>query len=180
MAKKIKKGESLGERLRKMREGQDLDITALAHKTGYAPEYITEVEEDKVSPPVGFLIQISRALQIDSSTFLAETKKKERRQSYLKRTKAYSYENLTPGSEDKHLWAYLITLDPQKEHERIAYQHEGEEFVYCLNGEVEIQVSEKQHTLKAGDSLHFNSAEEHNLKNLVDEETKLLVVVFTP
>ncbi len=180
MAKKAAKTESLGERIRRMRESQNIELEALAHKTGYAPEYLQEIEEGKAAPPVGALIQISRALQVDSASLLAETKKKERREGYEKRTKSYSYENLTPEAEDKHLWAYLITLDPKKTHERVAYQHDGEEFVYCLDGEVEIQVGGVPSVLKVGESLHFNSGVEHNLKNLSDSETKLLVVVFTP
>jgi quercetin dioxygenase-like cupin family protein/DNA-binding transcriptional regulator YiaG len=180
MAKKAAKTESLGERIRRMREDQKIDLDALAHKTGYAPEYLQEIEEGKAAPPVGALIQISRALQIDSSSLLAEAKKKERRQGYQKRTKSYSYQNLTPEAEDKHLWAYLITLDPKKAHERVAYQHEGEEFVYCLDGEAEIQVGGAPTVLKPGESLHFNSAVEHDLKNLSDSETKLLVVVYAP
>ncbi len=180
MAKKAVKSESLGDRIRKMREAQDIELDALAHKTGYAPEYLQEVENGKTAPPVGFLIQISRALKIDSSSLLGEAKKKERRKSYSKRTRAYSYQNLTPDSEDKHLWAYLITLDPKKEHERVAYQHEGEEFVYCLDGEAEIQVKDTNNIIKTGESLHFNSADQHTLRNLIDTETKLLVVVYAP
>ena len=66
---------------------------------------------------------------IDSRSLLSDEKKK-RRQGYLKRTKAYAYKCLTPDAEDKHLWAYLITLDPEKQHAMVAYRHEGEEFAY--------------------------------------------------
>ena len=54
-------------------------IEQLAHKTGYAPEYLQEIEDGKVSPPVGVLIQISRALAVDSASLLAEEKKERAR-----------------------------------------------------------------------------------------------------
>ncbi len=180
MPKKPAKSLSLGERIRKMREKQNMDLAQLAHRVGFDPEYLQDVESGKVSPPVGSLIQISRALSIDSGTLLAEEKKEERRQSYRKRTKAYSYKNLTPNAEDKHLWAYLITLDPKKEHEMVSYQHEGEEFVYVLEGRIELQVAEETHVLKTGASLHFNSALKHFLKNLSSKHSKLIVVVYAP
>jgi quercetin dioxygenase-like cupin family protein len=180
MPKKPPKTQSLGERIRKMRESQTVDLDSLAKITGYTPEYLKEIEEGKVSPPVGALIQISRALAVDSATLLAEEKKKERIQSYRKRTKAYSYKALTPGAEDKHLWAYLVTLDPKKEHEMVAYKHEGEEFVYVLEGKVEIKVADETSVLKKGGTLHFNSGLPHNLRNLSAKQAQLLVVVFTP
>jgi quercetin dioxygenase-like cupin family protein len=129
---------------------------------------------------VGTLIQISRALAVDSAVLLAEDRKKERRRSYRKRTKAYSYQTLTPGAEDKHVWAYLVTVEPKKMHESVEYKHEGEEFVYVLEGRVEVQVGKEVHRLVKGAALHFNSALEHTLKNLSAKQSKLLVVVYTP
>ncbi len=180
MPRKPAKGQSLGERIRTMRERQNVAIEQLAHQTGYAPEYLQEIEDGKVSPPVGVLIQISRGLAVDSASLLSDAKKKERRQSYSKRTKAYSYKTLTPGAEDKHLWAYLVTLDPMKQHEMVAYKHEGEEFVYVVEGRVEIRVGDEINVVKKGGSLHFNSGITHNLKNLSSKQSILLVIVYTP
>ena len=179
MPKRREKTQSLGERIRLMRGQQHVAVHQLAEKTGYAEEYLTKIEEGKISPPVGALITISRALAIDSKTLLAEQREK-RRQSYMKRTKAYSYKSLTPHAEDKHLWAYLVTLEPKKQHEMVAYKHEGEEFVYVLEGRVEITLGQEVHDIKKGQTLHFNSGITHNLKNLSTKESKLIVIVYTP
>lgn len=180
MAKKAAASKSLGERIREMRTRLKMDLETLADQTGYSVDYLKRVEEGKASPAVGTLIQISRALAVDSASLLAEDRKKERRRSYRKRTRAYSYKNLIPGAEDKHLWAYLITLEPKKTHEKVEYKHEGEEFVYVLEGRLQIQVGEETHTLTKGKSLHFDSSKEHVLKNLSSKESKLIVVVYVP
>lgn len=179
MAKKPEKSQTLAERIRTMRERQHLDLEQLAEKTGYSKEYLQGIENGKISPPVAALIQISRALVIDSQSLLSEDKKK-RRQGYVKRTKAYAYKCLTPEAEDKHLWAYLITLDPKKQHSMVAYRHEGEEFTYVLEGRVEIKVGEQVYELKKGQTLHFDSGITHDLKNLSTKASKLIVVVYTP
>ena len=179
MPKRPAKTQSLGDRIRLMREQQRLDIKQLADKTGYSQEYLMKIEEGKLSPPVGALINISRALAVDSKTLLSEEKKK-RRQSYIKRTKAYAYRSLTPDAEDKHLWAYLVALEPKKQHEMVAYKHEGEEFMYVLEGKVQITVGEEVYELKKGQTIHFNSGVTHNLKNLSSKDSKLIVVVYTP
>lgn len=180
MPKKPTRSETLGERIQRMRKKQKWDLEALAEKTGQKPEYLQDIEDGKVSPPVGALIQISRALAVDSATLLAEDKKKERRRSYRKRTKAYSYKNLTPGAEDKHVWAYLVTMEPKRAHANVEYKHEGEEFVYVLEGRIELTVGKETHVLKKGAAHHFNSGLDHSLRNLSAKESKLLVVVYTP
>ena len=180
MPKKKDPSKTLGERIREMRNKKKITLEAFAHQVGADPDYLEKIEEGKVSPPVGMLIQISRALAIDSATLLSDNKKKERQKSYKKRTKAYSYKNLTPGAEDKHLWAYLITLDPKKEHEKVEYKHEGEEFVFVMEGRVLVTVGKEEHELKKGASLHFLSSNPHTLKDLSSKQSKLLVVVYTP
>ena len=180
MTKKKVDTTTLGERITAMRKKLKVDLETLAAKTGQSAELLEKIEEGSVSPPVGTIIQISRALAVDSASFLAEDKKKERRRSYRKRTKSYSYTNLTPGAEDKHLWAYMITLEPKKQHEKVEYKHEGEEFVYVLEGRVEVQVADEVNVLKKGASTHFYSNLPHTLRNLSDKKSKLIVVVYTP
>jgi transcriptional regulator with XRE-family HTH domain len=180
MPKKPGKTQSLGERIRDMRKKLRLDVNQLAEKVGWTPEYLEQIEAGKTSPPVGALIQICRGLSLDSATLLAEERKVQRRRGYIKRTRAYAYKNLTPDARDKHLWAYLVTLDPKKAHEMVAYKHEGEEFVFVLEGRVEIRVGDEIHVIKKGGSLHFNSGIAHDLKNLSAKQAKLIVVVYTP
>jgi uncharacterized cupin superfamily protein len=76
--------------------------------------------------------------------------------------------------------AFLVTIDPKEDHKMVEYRHEGEEFVYIIKGEVEVIVGEDQHLLKKEETLHFDSGMAHKLRNLTEEEAKLLVVIYTP
>jgi quercetin dioxygenase-like cupin family protein len=67
-----------------------------------------------------------------------------------------------------------------KDHKGVGYQHEGEEFVYVLTGHIEMTVGDHVNTLKEGESLHFNSAIRHQLKNIGRKKAELLVVIYTP
>jgi hypothetical protein len=85
---------------------------------------------------VGSLLQISRALEIDSGDLLKEDESthQDRIRAYAKRTDNYAYTTLTPGAENKHLKAFKVKVDAMKMHEGVSYRHEGEEFVYVLTG----------------------------------------------
>ncbi|MCP4682227.1 MAG: helix-turn-helix domain-containing protein [Desulfobacterales bacterium] len=178
-----KKPQPLGKRLMKLRKEKDLTLKHLGNETGLSTSYISRVEKGEVMPPVAVLLQLSRALEIDSGVLLMEEKKQAGKQSaddYQKRTKDYTYENLTPEARHKHLKAFKIFIDPESEHKGVSYQHLGEEFVYVLKGKIEVTVGENKNILGPEQSLHFNSSIIHKLQNVSPEKAELLVVLYTP
>lgn len=172
----------VGKRIKSVRMQKKMTYDQLANETGFSIDYLKAVESGEKTPPVGTLLQIARALKIDSGLFLKEqaTSLKSRIRAYTKRTDNYAYTTLTPGAENKHLKAFRVTVDAGQDHRGVGYQHEGEEFVYVLGGHIEVKVGEHVNDLKKNDSLHFNSGIHHNLKNVGDETAELLVVIFGP
>jgi len=178
-----KKGQPIGKRLSKMRREKKLTLKHLANETGLATNFISQVERGEVIPPVSVILQLSRALEIDSSILLAEEKQRAGKKSaedFKKRTDAYTYETLTPEAINKHLKAFKVFIDAKSEHRSISYQHLGEEFQYVLKGKVEVMVGENKNILGPGQSLHFNSSIAHKLRNISSEKAELLVVLYTP
>ena len=104
----------------------------------------------------------------------------KRAQEFIKRTKNYAYQTLTPGAENQHLRGFMITIEPRQAHKPVAYKHEGEEFVYVMEGSLELTLDNKVNQLKTGESIHYNSEIPHKLKNLGNETTRCLVMLYTP
>lgn len=178
------KRKSLGQRLKRLREDRGMSIESLANETGQARDYLEKVENDEVIPPVAVLLTLGRALEVDSGELLkddenAETAQK-RAQAVRTRTDHYSYRVLTPEALHKHLKGFRVTIEPVSDLDGPGYQHEGEEFVYVLSGQVRVTVGDNVNDLKAGDSLHFNSGVTHTLRNAGNETCELLVVLYTP
>ncbi len=184
MAKKKLDEKSFGAKMKQLRQLRKIPFEQLANRTGFSQRYLKEIEESKVIPPVAAVIQISKALSIDSGSFLSADKQealvKRRRESFFKRTQAYSYKTLTPGAETKHMKAFLVTIDPKQDHKMVEYRHEGEEFIYVLKGQVEVIVGENRNLLEKNETLHFDSNIAHKLRNLSHDRAKLLVVLYTP
>jgi quercetin dioxygenase-like cupin family protein len=183
MAAKKKGGlEPVGKKIKKVRTRKKITLDGMANETGFSIEYLKQIEAGKKIPPVGALLQIARALEIDTGFFLREqeTALQTRVRAYSKRTDNYAYTTLTPGAENKHLKAFKVTIEPLQDHEGVGYQHEGEEFVYVLKGSLEIAVGEHVNLLEEGDSLHFNSGIRHRMRNVNDQPAEMLVVVYGP
>ncbi len=175
---------SFGMKVRKLRQTQNWSVEILAQNTGQSPEFISQVEKDKLTPPVSFLLRLARAFEIDPATFLREDEKTvirdKRAQAFVKRTQNYSYETLTPGAENEHLRAFMVTIESRQTHKPVAYKHEGEEFILVMEGDLQLTLGSKAFRLKPGESMHFNSEIPHKLKSLSDEKTRCAVVLYTP
>jgi mannose-6-phosphate isomerase-like protein (cupin superfamily) len=180
-----KKGEkrSLGQRMKEAREKMGMEVADLALETGYLPEILKGVEEDRTVPPVSLILQLSRVLRLnmDDLETQEETRATKRRsKSHKKRVDSYAYTPLSKPGPDKHLRGYLVAVDPLTEHKGVEFHHQGEEFIFVIKGRVTIQVGENISRLAQGESIHFNSSLHHKLSNPNPEEANLLVVVYVP
>lgn len=178
-----KKKQPIGKRLASLRRKKKLTLKHLANETGLSTAYISQIEKGEKIPPVAVILQLSRALEIDSGVLLKQEKRLAGRKSaedYQKRTEDYSYETLTPEAQHKHLKAFRVFIDPKSDHKGVSYQHLGEEFIYVLKGKIEVMVGENKNTLGPQDSLHFNSSIVHRLRNVSNQKAELVVVLYSP
>ena len=172
----------IGKKIRKARLDKKITLDFVANETGLTTNYLKEIESGVQTPSVSTLLQISRALELDSAFFLKTQKsgQNKRIHAHVKRTDNYAYSSLSPETKNKHLKAFRITIEKMQEHKGVGYQHEGEEFVYLLSGKVEVTVGDHINSLKPGESLQFNSGIKHNMKNISNEDAELIVVIYSP
>ncbi|MBW1911652.1 MAG: helix-turn-helix transcriptional regulator [Deltaproteobacteria bacterium] len=167
--------------IKKIRTDKKIALTQMANETGFSIDNIKRIESGEKHPSVGELLQISKALEIDSSFLLRDQASSiDRAKAFTDRTEDYAYTTLTPGAENKHLKAFRVSIEALQEHKGVSYQHEGEEFIYVLKGHIEVTVGDHVNNLGWGESLHFNSAINHKLKNIGTADAELLVVIYTP
>lgn len=181
--KRVRK-KSFGAQMMALRREAGISYGTLASETGCSVDRLERIEKDMVLPTVSEVIRISKALSVDPGSFLSaeeeEEAQKRKIESYRKRTEAYAYTPLTPDARTKHMKAFLVNIEPHSDHQMVEYQHEGEEFIYVLKGTLDIQIGDHRQTLGPGQSIHFNSAIRHQLRNVSEVPMELIVVVYTP
>ncbi|MEA2014533.1 MAG: cupin domain-containing protein [Thermodesulfobacteriota bacterium] len=183
MPKDTKSWKSFGQRIQAIRDEHGLSLEDLAHEIGYPSDILKEIEEDIIVPPVSLVIQLSHIFKIDVDQLENPDEKKASRRrlkSHKKRVDSYAYTPLSRPGSDKHLRAYLVTIDPEAQHKGVEYHHDGEEFVYVLKGCLTIQIGDNVTKLDEGGFIHFNSALHHKLSNPSTQTTELLVTVYIP
>jgi len=182
MAKVKEHKKSFGQSIQAYRESKKMSLRDLAHETGYPADLLEKVEKDETTAPVALVLQLSRTLKVDVAKLDGDENRKasSRVKSQRKRAGSYAYTQLTKTGSDKHLGAYLVTIEPDTAHEGVEYHHEGEEFIYVLKGKLSISVGKNTSLLSPGECIHFNSALHHALSNPSSDKTELLVVLYIP
>ena len=90
--KKASKKEPVGKKIKRVRADKNVTLERIANETGFSVDYLREIEAGLAIPPVGAILQIARALEIDSASLLKEpgSKLEKRIKTHTKRTENYA------------------------------------------------------------------------------------------
>ena len=185
-----KEKESLGDRIRKAREIHNLTIQELSTRTGIDTDILKRIEANKMIPPLGELVKLGKALETRMSFFIspgsdkpmtlvrADQRKEVSR--HLGRSSVrygYFYESLAPEKANRLMEPFMIRLTPTEEVQPST--HDGQEFLFVLEGQLMAQVGEQKEYLEPGDAIYYDSSEPHFVKCVGDKEAKILAVLYT-
>jgi transcriptional regulator with XRE-family HTH domain len=185
--------EDIGSRLRIARMQQGMSLRSVASALGVSASLISQVETGKTQPSVSTLyalvthlgISIDELLGLTSPNAAADAPnapdaaspvvplpspgrtpvQRSEDNAVLEMENGVRWERLASG--DGPADAILVTYDPgaSSSIEGKLMRHAGVEYAYLLEGELTVQVDFDTYTLRAGDSLHFDSVRPHLYSN---------------
>jgi transcriptional regulator with XRE-family HTH domain len=186
----------VGHKIKGIRESKNISIEEIAERSGLSIEQITSIENDQNLPSLGPLIKIARALGVRLGTFLddndelgpAVCRAEEREQKSsisfsndaADARKHMEYHPLAQQKAGRHMEPFIIDINPTENQEFNLSAHEGEEFIYVMSGEVEIEYGKQKYTLKKGDSIFYDSIVKHHVHGAPGKSAKILAVVYIP
>lgn len=184
----------LGKRIKEFRESRKISIKELALNTNLEVSQLEQIEEKGNIPSLGHLIKISRALGVRIGTFLDDQeeigaviiKSGEEKASLSFSTKNeksrehLNFFSLAPDKAGRHMEPFIIEIEPQKESNYKLSSHEGEEFIFILEGTIEVNYGKEIYKLNKGDSIYLDSVISHNVHASGTQKAKILAVVYTP
>lgn len=173
---------SIGEQLRQLREKHAMTIYRAAEASGLSAGYLSSLERGQSNASVATLQRLSVLYQTNVLSFFTEAgepKKLVRLQNrkQISNEPGIAIDLLASGS---HLMEpHLFRLAPGATSGG-SYNHEGEEFIFILQGSCEICLDQNEcYELKKGDSLYFSSMQQHRWRNTGRNEA-ILFWINTP
>jgi transcriptional regulator with XRE-family HTH domain len=186
--------KNVGRKIRDFREFKNINRAELAIKANLDEKQLENIEEKGIVPSLGHLIKITRALGVRIGTFLDDqdqigpvvvkagsansglsfSTKNDSSREHL------NFYSLAQDKTGRHMEPFLIEIEPSAHSDYKLSSHEGEEFIYVLQGMVEINYGKDIYKLSEGDSIYLDSIVAHNVHAAENQKAKILGVVYYP
>lgn len=184
----------IGKKIREYREFRQISREDLTLKTGLTLKQLETIEEKGIMPSLGHLIKITRALGVRLGTFLddqehlgpvitkAGTEKATSRFSTRdeKTLEHLNFYSLALDKAGRHMEPFIVDIEPAIDSDYSLSSHEGEEFIYVIKGQVEINYGKDTFLLEEGDSIYLDSIVAHNVHAGGNQPARILAVVYYP
>lgn len=174
--------KAVAQELLQLRQNHRLTLAEAAQKTGLSVSFLCSLEHGYSKPSIATLQKLARLYETNVLSFFADKDDSRR----LVRTCDRKVLVPNPGVQmellafgKKAMEPHLFRIAPGADSGG-SYSHEGEEFIYVLQGKLEMWIDGIEHyVLETGDSLYFDSTAAHRWQSLSERET-LLLWVNTP
>lgn len=185
---------NIGLKVKSIRESKSISVEQVAQGSGLTVEQIARIEDNQNLPSLAPLIKIARALGVRLGTFLDDSQDlgpvvchkgdQPKGVSFSSET-ANSHNNLNffslaQSKVGRSMEPFLIDIDSASNAGYQLSSHEGEEFLYVLEGTIEVTYGKAKYVLESGESIYYDSIVEHNVHATNDSKAKILAVVYTP
>ena len=174
----------VGSRIRKVRKSQTRTLQEIADACNCSRSLLSKIETGAITPSLGALNRIASALGVEMSALMEEredvgavfTKKtKIEKSRMVSSDKSFSFFGFASERVNKAMNPYYYVAR-KSDMKSKPINHQGEEFVYVLKGTMRFQVGDVEYVLRPGDSLYFDSTEEHT-RDPVSEEVEYLLIM---
>ncbi len=180
----------IGEKAKSLRIKKGKSIEEVSSLSGIPASVIVGIEDHDISPPLGSIVSLAKALQVavgdilgdsaDSSFCIvrSDDRKTVSRFSSAGKTGGYSYESLGHQKQNRQMEPFHVTLTPGGATPAEPNQHAGEEIIFVLTGQVEVTLSGHTDILNPGDSIYYDSNLPHIVTCHGEEPATIFAVIY--
>jgi transcriptional regulator with XRE-family HTH domain len=163
----------IGLKMRHTRLLKGLTLRKLADLAECSESLLSRIENGTANPSIKTMHRVALALEMPVSGLFQDgndddmgvvLRQGERPMVQAGQGKRHRLEALIPSGRGNLLSAYINDIEPGGGSEGVI-RHEGEEFGYVLDGEIELVVGRRKYQLSPGDSFYFRSERPHSYTN---------------
>lgn len=186
--------KTVGGKIKQIREIKKVSLEELAERSGIEISMVQRIEQEKNIPSLAPLVKIARALGVRLGTFLddsdsygpvvvrsGEYHKGSRFTSQSSESREHlNFFSLAFDKAGRNMEPFIVDIEPGLQSDYMLSSHEGEEFIYVLDGGIEINYGKEVYKLGKGDSIYLDSIVLHNVHAGNNQSARILAVVYAP
>lgn len=175
---------NIGMRVKQARQNKQMTQQELAEASGVTKSFLSKIENGHASAAIATFSKIAMSLDVPLSWFLEEDNdvKDLILVSHDKRNVrsggsdiGYLYETLANRSRFSRIEPVVVTVDPTATDVQPFTHHESE-FMYVLQGTINLYYDGVLHPMQEGDSAFFDGEKPHVFLANQDQEAKILSI----
>lgn len=173
----------IGSKIKTLRLELGMSQKDLADKVDLTPSFISQVENNQVSPSLNSFFQIASALGRKPTELFQNTSEERETEWFISResVKKNLYENESGHSifkiiSGENTSAYIAVIMPSASLTKHFLNFKKDELIHMLSGNVSVKVGDVEKDLSPGDSLYLKDCLPSQWTNTKDKEAELLVV----
>jgi transcriptional regulator with XRE-family HTH domain len=173
---------TLGIQLKALRNRQGWTLEQLSSRSDLSEPYLSRLESGTRQPSLAALLTLARVYNIPLAELLGDSEPQSARCTIVRAGgmlpragNSLKYRPVSGGAELADLQAFEVTLPASRDLKKFNH-HEGEEWLYILEGRLGLLFAHEEHWLESGDSVHFDSSIDHRLVTDKSGGAKLLLV----
>jgi transcriptional regulator with XRE-family HTH domain len=179
---------AIAEKLRTLRLRRSMGLAQLAEHTGFSPAMLSRLENGRLVPTLPTLIRIAMVFNVGLDYFFIDPRKRHvvavsrsnERKVFPSDPKSaavpWHFETLDYRANERKLNGFLAHFHPLPPDTVTRHFHPGIEFLYLIEGELEMTIGVDTVRLSAGDSIYFDSLQKHSYRSLVKGACTAVVV----
>jgi transcriptional regulator with XRE-family HTH domain len=190
----MKEKNAIGAKIKELRDIKEMSLEELSKESDVNIDLIEKIEEGDAVPSLTPLTKIAKALGVRLGTFLDDipqtgpilTKNGQSKEVVYfsgeegkTSSSALEFYSLGAGKNDRHMEPFIIDVHTENGDFQLS-SHEGEEFIYVLEGSIELKYGQDIYTLEEKDSIYYDSIVPHHLHSKDGLKSKILAVLYTP
>jgi DNA-binding XRE family transcriptional regulator len=174
---------NVGAKLQELRNSQGLSLRSLAEISGLNFNTLSLIENEKTSPNVSTLQQLATALRVPITAFFENTATyrevvfQKNGQRPLTMLPHGGLEDMGGGLALGEATPLLMTCKPGSNSGLDEIVHTGQEFIYCLDGNLVYRVGQHEYILEQGDSLIFQAHIPHCWENRGEKASHCILIL---
>ena len=173
--------ELVAKKIHEARRRKRITLAQLSEQTRISIAMLSKIENAKVSSPISVYGRIAKALEIPLGKLFSEGEnvpfsfvRKGERKKYTQ-SAGYTGESIAFKKPNKKMEPFVHTYLP-RETLPPPYQHDNEELVFVIDGDLEFRYDGVKYVLKPGDCVYFDANMKHSARALGGKAAKALVV----
>jgi Uncharacterized conserved protein, contains double-stranded beta-helix domain len=174
----------IAEKIATLRKQKGYTLKELSDRAGLSISFLSQIENGSSSLAITSLKKIADALGVPIIFFFASNENHtfhvtaaEQKEFQIAGT-GNQYVRLSGSFSDRSMEALKIMMPPGSNMGQ-KFSYVGEEFVYVMEGALQIELEGKLYMVKAGESIHYPSTIPHVWTN-PEAEPNRLICVITP